>query len=310
MSLLKLGVLPIALSLGLLAAIAAFVDIGAVWTALSAVSIRALGAAFVVVQLQILLSALRWRFTARRLNLDLPLGEALHEYYIGSSLNQILPGGVAGDVVRAYRQRQAGPSGWKRPASAIVLERVSGQLAFVLLIGLGLFAWPLVLAERLPVGATEIALIVAGFLSVASGACFAVFRKSTSSRLSGMREDLLEVFWHRKALAVQVGLSSLIVLTYVMTFAIASHAVGAPLSVIACITIVPLSLLTMLIPASVGGWGTREMAAAALWPIFGYSPEQGVAASLLYGIFSLVSGGFPALVLMICDVWRGRLGKT
>ena len=66
-------------------------------------------------------------------------------------------------------------------------------------------------------------------------------------------------------------------------FMAASAAVGAPLPALAAVTAIPLGLLTMLIPATIAGWGARETAAASLWPLIGYTASDGVAASILYG---------------------------
>ena len=57
---------------------------------------------------QMALLAFRWRLTAARLGLTLPFGTALSEYYLGVFLNQLLPGGVMGDVSRAWRHGRAG----------------------------------------------------------------------------------------------------------------------------------------------------------------------------------------------------------
>ena len=50
---------------------------------------------------QVVLSAWRWRLTARRIGLSLALWPAVREYYLATFLNQILPGGVLGDATRA-----------------------------------------------------------------------------------------------------------------------------------------------------------------------------------------------------------------
>jgi uncharacterized membrane protein YbhN (UPF0104 family) len=90
---------------------------------------------------QVALSAWRWAYTARQLGIDLPFRRALAEYYLASFLNQVLPGGVAGDISRAWRHgRSAGRVTAGRGAAvehgvawpavhAVVLERLSGQFA-------------------------------------------------------------------------------------------------------------------------------------------------------------------------------------
>ena len=104
---------------------------------------------------------------------------------------------------------------------------------------------------------------------------------------------------------MQAGLSALIVASYVLTFLLASDAVGATLPPIAAVTVVPLCLLTMLVPIGIGGWGTREAAATALWPLFGFTGAEGLAASLLYGVFSLAGTALPGLVVLAGSMLGG-----
>jgi hypothetical protein len=58
--------------------------------------------------------------------------------------------------------------------------------------------------------------------------------------------------------------------------------------------IAPIFLMAAL-PVSVGGWGTREAAAAAALAPFGVAPAAAVGVGLLYGVFALVQGALGAL---------------
>lgn len=307
---LKFGVVALAAGLIVLALIFNAVDPRHVLEALRQVPPEAVCAALVLVQVQIVLSAIRWRFTANRLGHHIPLPRAIREYYLSSALNLVLPGGVSGDALRAYRSRTGAASGWKRPATAVLLERISGQAVFLLLTGCGLIAWPLLLSGRLPDTVSGLlwglVLVVAG---LAVGALI-VARTRLSARLAALKPEMEAVFWRDGAFAVQVGLSVVITAGYVATFLIASAAVGAPLPAIAALTAVPLCLLTMLIPAGIGGWGTRELAAAALWPVFGFSAAQGLSASLLYGTLSLVGAALPGLCFGAWAMVRGHFTRA
>ncbi|MAM09080.1 MAG: hypothetical protein CML23_01180 [Rhizobiaceae bacterium] len=64
--------------------------------------------------------------------------------------------------------------------------------------------------------------------------------------------------------------------------------------------------MTMLIPAGAGGWGTREAAAAALWPLFGLTSAEGLSASLLYGLISLFGVAPQGLVLLAVTLRHRR----
>ncbi|SSC71506.1 unnamed protein product [Ciceribacter sp. T2.26MG-112.2] len=305
----KLKAFTIAAGLLLLAALLFAVNPVSVIEALGRVPLGHILAAVLVVQVQIVLSALRWRFTAARLGHPISVRIAVREYYLGGVLNQILPGGIAGDATRVYRSRQENLGGWKRAATAVVLERLSGQLAFFLLTCLGLIAWPILMPDRLPISLSPAIWTVMAVV-VALGAAVGWFAVPLKARLGRFGPDIHAAFWKDGALGVQAGLSALIVASYVLTFLLASDAVGATLPSIAAVTVVPLCLLTMLVPIGIGGWGTREAAAAALWPLFGFTGAEGLAASLLYGVFSLAGTALPGLLVLAGSLLGGlRLRK-
>lgn len=301
----KLKPFAIAAGLLLLAALFLALDPVGVIEAFGRVPPGHILAAMLVVQVQIVLSALRWRFTAARLGLAITVPIAVREYYLGGVLNQILPGGIAGDAARVYRNRPEDTGGWKRAATAVVLERLSGQLAFLLITCVGLIAWPILLPDSLPIALSPTIWTVMAVV-VALTAVGTWFSAPLQARLGQFRPDIQAAFWNDGALAVQAGLSTLIVASYVLTFLLASDAVGATLPPIAAVTVVPLCLLTMLIPIGIGGWGTREAAAVALWPLFGFTGAEGLAASLLYGVFSLAGTALPGLVVVAGSL-LGRL---
>ena len=121
----------LAVSVTLLWLVSRYVDVDEVLARLAGLSLGwvALGLAVSVLQVGVL--AWRWRFTAARLGIDLPLREALSEYYLGILLNQVLPGGVTGDVSRAWRHaRTEAPTG--PSVRAVILERVSAQVVMTL----------------------------------------------------------------------------------------------------------------------------------------------------------------------------------
>lgn len=298
---------PVAL-VALLVFLVSSTDLAALKTAFANVSVTHLVAGLALIQIQIIASAFRWRFTAARLGDDIPLTLAVREYYVASLLNQTLPGGMAGDAIRAFRMRNAGPGGWKRPAKAVLFERLSGQMAFFILALIGVFVWPFVLGgEDAGRPALNIAIV---FVLVAGLTCaLAVGTRRRLQWMEKLTDDVSAAFLRKGAFLVQAGLSVLIVSTYVACFFLASDAVGATLPWTAGLTIIPLSLIAMLIPAGFGGWGTREAAAIALWPLVGATSTEGLAASLVYGGLSL-AGALPGLLILSLGSMRGRPGRA
>lgn len=287
---------------GLLAAVFWAVDSDAVRQLLANADWRLMLACLALVQCQIVLSAMRWRFTAMRLGHAIPAGWAIGEYFLASLLNLVLPGGIGGDALRALRTTNAhddaplvtGPA----VVRAIVLERLAGQVALAAIAVAGLIALPGLVGGDLLGGAfatiaAPLALL-AGIALVAIG--LSRFGRGWTQRwFGGLRRDVHLAWFAGHAWCVQGALSLAIASLYIAVFALASAAIGAPLSVMAAISLVPLVLLTMLLPVSVGGFGLREGAAASLWPLAGFTAAEGLAAALLYGLLS-IAGALPGLV--------------
>jgi len=80
----------------------------------------------------------------------------------------------------------------------------------------------------------------------------------------------------------------------IAAFVCCAYAVGASLPPAAALVLVPLVLLSMLIPLTIGGWGLREGAAVALLPVAGTTTAEALAASVAFGLAILV-GSLPGL---------------
>jgi len=264
-----------------------------------------------IVQAQVMLSSLRWKFTAARLDLHLPLMRAAREYYVAVFLNQVLPGGVAGDAVRTYRNRThdaAGESRWRASLRSVVLERAAGQIAFFVIAVAGLLAWPLLLPASVPEDVeTLVAVPVLVFAVLVAIVAFAAMRgpKRVRRALTDIGPDIRKVFIERGAWFYQAALSLSIVSSYIAVFVIAGAALGVEIPSIGWITIVPMVLLAMLIPISIGGWGLREGAAAALFPLVGIDASLALAIAILYGLINLV-GSLPGLWIFVATRDRSK----
>jgi hypothetical protein len=84
-----------------------------------------------------------------------------------------------------------------------------------------------------------------------------------------------------------------------LAFAASAAAVGVWLSPAAIMVILPLVLFAMLLPISIGGWGLREGAAVALFPLAGATGAEGFAASACFGVVFLLSALSGLLMFLI-----------
>ena len=240
--------------------------------ALEVVSPLPLLAALVLGGVAVAAQSARWRVVLGGSGLPLGRREALVECYRSSALNSVLPGGVAGDVLRAWRQRTGAPKGWQPGAVSVAAERIAGLC--VLLVAVS----AVLVAESQPVYAAAAAtLAVVAWMAT----------RRPMSRLS-RREQAAVWTWS------VVALLALLALTVVVALAVGADA--GP-GVVATMGLVLLA--GMAIPLSLGGWGPREAAGALAAVLVGAPPAVGVAVAAGYGLLATVSvlPGFLTLVI-------------
>lgn len=284
-------VLRLALVLAVLVAVWVLADGRAALARLAGAEVGWLAPAFLLIHAQTVLSALRWRMVAGAMGMPMTPGRAIREYYVAQLGNQTLPGGVAGDAARALRARQGADLG--PAATAVVVERLAGQGALLAVLAAGMAGSLAFGTIRWP-GAT---LPVAGAAILALVALAASFRHP---RLSAARHAAwvglaAPGLWPRQA-----ALSLLIVAVNLCSLASAARATGTAMPLEAVVTLLPLILAAMVLPLGIAGWGWREGAAAALFPLAGATPAAGLAASAAFGVLVLAAALPGALWL-----WRG-----
>ncbi|MEM6940889.1 MAG: lysylphosphatidylglycerol synthase transmembrane domain-containing protein [Pseudomonadota bacterium] len=231
--------------------------------------------------------AWRWQLVAGHLGLRLSYRAAFQEYYLATLLNQTLPGGAAGDVTRAFRARHG--VDLKTAALSVAVERLLGQIAIFGVLGLGMVSALLVpgglawgsLATVIPPSLMAIAA-VGWWLSKKGGAV-------------GRFICLVLTLQQRADLSANAVISSGCVL---FSFYACARATGTVIPPEGWATLIPLVLIAMLVPLSIGGWGWREGAAAALFPLINAPASAGVAASLAYGSAILIAA-LPAALLLL-----------
>ena len=241
-------------------------DAGAVMAHLYGASVGWLVLAGLSLTVLTFVMAKRWQIVARAVDIDIDYRRAVAEYYIAQLVNLLLPGGVVGDVARAVRVRDTGDM--VRAVHSVAAERIVGQVVTFGTLGLGLglaivlpggIAWPAI--TWLGLGTALVAVAAFAIISRSTGATGRFFR-SIGRLLTDFRV---------------LGLSLLITLLLIFSVYACARATGTTVPPSGWFTLIPLILSAMLIPLSVGGWGWREGAAAALFPLIGATPDAGIA---------------------------------
>ncbi|OHV12161.1 lysylphosphatidylglycerol synthase transmembrane domain-containing protein [Kushneria phosphatilytica] len=306
------------ISLTLVGGLFVWLDPGRMLATLERLSPGWLLLAFLLVIPQMLLSAWRWQLTARQLGLTLTLRRAVSEYWLAGFLNQLLPGGVAGDAARAWRHGSRdvtannngghGTTYRGRALRAVIIERASGQLALLLIALLAVLlsaplqplmtrgANSLLILNEYPLS-WRLALTLLSLILLTT--MVALLHRHPPKWMHQLQQDIRRSWgapglWWRQLLS-----SLLVVTTYIAVFCCTARALALPLAIHTLIPLTALVLMAMAIPLSVAGWGIREGAAALVWSLAALPPEQGVTLSIAYGVVTLLSTLPGALVLLI-----------
>ncbi len=257
---------------------------------------RWLGVAAMAVPLQVVLAAERWKRVSDPLGLPLERRAAIGEYASSTLLNQLLPGGVAGDAVRVWRHGKAAKA-VGGPVRAAVLDRWLGQTVLTAVALVGVVRWTTVHPGTAPpAGAGPgVGLILMGLLAV-------LVVPATVPVVGPLARDARRTVVSRRGLPMHLLLSMALVGSFVVGFWASAQAVGCPLGG-ALGTVVPLLLLVMALPVTIGGWGLREATAAVLLPLLGWTAADALAVTTVYGLSQLV-GALPAVGLLWVRGWQ------
>jgi len=284
--------LKLLISTALLAALLYFLDLAAVLERLARVDLLWVVAALLCILVGQLLSAVRWAWMARGLGLEVRLIRKVYLYFLGMFLSLFLPSIIGGDVARGVllaRGREG--KGWEAAAS-IILERLNGVVALVLVVAVCLLYLPLPQLWKW----VWWLLVLLGFLVL-------VGYKYLHPRLPDMMaswrglpltSDAFQSAWW-KSLPMSLAFQVLVVQAHVFL----GLAVGLSLSWPEYGVMVCLVALASALPLSFNGFGIREGGYVGFAAYFGASGETAAAMAALW-VAVLILASLPGGVVL----WR------
>jgi len=250
--------------------------------------------------------AWRWSLVARGLGVGLPLPTAVAACYRSQFLNTTLPGGVVGDVHRAWRHGQdAGDL--SRGVRAVAWERLAGHVVLTSQAVVVLLLLPSPVQSSMPLVAAAIAALAVA--AVAIGRSLAPLGPVLWGRLArAAAGDLRDGLLARRAWPGILVASAVAVVGHALTFLIAARMAGSEASPARLLPLAVLVILAMGLPTSVAGWGPREGMAAWAFGAAGLGAAQGVATAVVYGVMSVVAS-LPGAVVLLVAWWLRRHGR-
>jgi len=252
-----------------------------------------------VLSSQVVIAGLRWSCVLHRLGAAIPLAKTIRLSYVASFFNSCLPTGIAGDVARAWFARDD-QTRLATAVSSVFLDRVAATLALLLLAAAAEpFVW------RQLAASTELAPVIVLFAACGLAGTFAlVVADRFTPLLRPLRLPLVNSLAAtvnklsadaRRAFRFGPSLAALFACAFggnlAICFSVYIYAVGlgVDLGLAQWLLVVPLVLLLMALPISLGGWGAREFAMVYLLDLFGVAHADALTVSIGFGLGSMLA---------------------
>jgi uncharacterized membrane protein YbhN (UPF0104 family) len=265
-------------------------------------------AALAVLAGQAVLAGARWRLVAGRP----PLSGFIRLSLIGQFCNQVVPGGLGGDAVRAWLDHRSGAP-LADAVQGTVVDRAAGLVSLLALV---LLTAPLRQAV-VPDGAARAAIDGAAAAGLAAvGALVAagpwLARRGGPSRATRFAAALAA---RARTLAAAPGaalavlaVSTAIHLASLAALWLLARALDVPVEAARIVAVGPPVLLASALPVSVAGWGVREGAAVVALGASGVPGGAALALSAAFGL-AVLAVSLPGGVLWLLPEGRGARAR-
>jgi uncharacterized protein (TIRG00374 family) len=283
------------------------VDPSEIWGYFSRITGKNLAAAILLHVVIVIILGWRWQTILKSMGTVCRLVSAVDMTFMATFFNLVLPFSIGGDVYRVWL-------GWRigidldDTVPAAVLDRLTGLLALSLMLLLtaaflptSALPWQLrcLMMALLPLIVIFLWLLVTFLPTLRS-------ESKTFHRFRTMSERL-RVACSRKGNMLTVFLQSLVAhLVSVIIVVVLAGGLQLDLKIADAFLLVPVMLLAIMMPISLGGWGVREAAAIPLLALAGIPASGAVALALLYGLTQIVSGAAGAMYFSLNTSARAR----
>jgi glycosyltransferase 2 family protein len=290
-------------SVVLLGLLLTLVDGDSLWGVIEDARPGLLALMFVAMVGERLFAAWRWWLLLRLNEPRIGYWPVLRVTLISNYVGTFLPGAVGIEVLRVYGLARL--ADLSLALSSVVVERLCGLLALVLMIALGLLLAPIGLpyAVDLMAGLGLLGLLATALALVHPWPRQIARKVLARPRLARLRASLvglerrLDGYLRRPgALLGSLLLGFLFQSLRVLTVLIGAAALGITVDPLLLAVIVPITVLVALAPISLGGLGPREAAYVGLLGLAGVAPTPALVLALLREAMSLATA-LPGAVL-------------
>ena len=243
------------------------------------------------------IAALRWKVLMRPFKPSFSYIHLLYLSFVAHYYNMLVPGNIAGDVVRAL----------KTSVATVFLDRLIGMLGLVIIVLCGIiFSYPMLSELGLMKYIVLVTLILSFIsMSILSRRIIRKFRWISNllgSLYEKIKDVVVSIQLYRncyreiiEAFAATIG-SHLLMIT---TVYLISRAIGCNAAYFHCLLFVPVIGLISTLPITIGGLGLREASYILLFAQVGATKEQALGMSLIYFMLLFVWAILGAILAVV-----------
>lgn len=267
----------------------------------------------VIAFLQNVVSALKWRVVVLAKRLRGSVSELLKFLYVGRLYNLILPTSMGGDVVRVYRLGKLNDN-MERGAASVFVDRFTGMLLLLVLAGVAVMFSFRGSSELFLLGLLFVLAVTVVLGWGAIDPRFAVLLKKFAARLGtdlmtkiadkfgAFQTSIRDLRGNRRFYAGILGYSALFYAFAVVNVWTSALAFDWDVSLLDMIIAVPLIMLIMNLPVSIGGLGLMEASYTVGFELLGYSAELGLATALLMRAKTLIDALVGGIIELVASI--------
>jgi glycosyltransferase 2 family protein len=272
------------------------VNIPVLFEILSNINCFFLGIVILIYFVSLFFRVLKWKWITNIISREFSFADAMISYLVGIAFSTVTPAKM-GDVLRIFYVKKKDVE-YGDAVSALIMDRIIDMLMLFLIgiLALLMFSWFYGI-QVIPVWI--VALIAAAFVvfvivifnrRIMEAVCMPLIRVLIPER---WKERVMVQFNHyfiglnmllnapaSMAKAVSAGLVSWILPFFYAYFMALALSISLPLNFF--VVIIPIIAIIELLPVSISGIGTRDLALIYLFGLQGVSPEAAVAFSILY----------------------------
>lgn len=260
--------------------------------------------------LQNLISIRKWQIVVVAKKLSGGFMLLLQYLYISRLYNLILPSSMGGDVIRIYRLGKVNKS-IERAAASVFVERFVGMLVLLVLAAVSFafmtqgdvrlfalsFGFVLLATFGLGWAATDRRFV--SILEYFSQKTSVTFVHKVANKFEEFQNSIREVRKDRSFLLRLFAYSVLFYIFAILSVWVSALAFNQGVTLVHMVIAVPVIMLIMNLPVSIGGLGLMEASYIIAFELLGYSAELGLITALLMRGKAVLDGLIGGLLEII-----------